>query len=78
MNNDMTDKERYEKITEILNKIELLLKEADLLDSMSSVFASHTSMDFPKDLSCECDMCGKPMEYRYCGMCPRCEQVYNG
>lgn len=29
------------------------------------------------DYSCECSMCGKPMPYRFCGMCPSCEMVWN-
>jgi len=39
---------------------------------------SQTSLDFPRDYSFECSMCGKPMEYRFCGMCTSCEQVWNG
>lgn len=39
---------------------------------------SQTSLDFPKDYGFECSMCGKPMEYRYCGMCTDCEMVWNG
>ena len=30
------------------------------------------------DWSAECSMCGKPMSYRYCGMCTHCEMVWNG
>jgi len=37
-----------------------------------------TSLDIPDDMSAECSMCGKPMNYRYCGMCPHCEMVWNG
>jgi len=26
----------------------------------------------------ECSMCGKETAHRECGMCPHCEQVWNG
>lgn len=29
------------------------------------------------DYAFECSMCGKPMAYRYCGMCVSCEQIDN-
>ncbi len=29
------------------------------------------------DYGSECSMCGKPMSYRYCGMCVSCEQINN-
>lgn len=32
-------------------------------------------MDYYEDWSFECSMCGKPMSYRYCGMCFSCEQI---
>lgn len=35
-----------------------------------------TSLDIV-DYSHECSMCGKPMPYRFCGMCPTCEMVWN-
>lgn len=35
-----------------------------------------TSLDIV-DYSSECSMCGVEMAYRYCGMCPRCEMVWN-
>jgi predicted amidophosphoribosyltransferase len=25
----------------------------------------------------ECSMCGRPMDYRHCGMCVSCEQIDN-
>ena len=31
----------------------------------------------PEDYGFECESCGKPMSYRYCGMCWQCEQIYN-
>ena len=31
----------------------------------------------PDDYAFECSFCGKPMQYRYCGMCVQCEQVDN-
>lgn len=36
-----------------------------------------TSLDIV-DYSSECSMCGKDMPYRFCGMCPHCEMVWNG
>lgn len=30
------------------------------------------------DYGFECKNCGKPMSYRYCGMCFQCEMEYNG
>lgn len=30
-----------------------------------------------EDWGFECSMCGKPMSYRFCGMCTSCEQVDN-
>jgi len=38
---------------------------------------TNTSLDIV-DSSCECSMCGKPMPYRFCGMCTHCEMVWNG
>jgi hypothetical protein len=35
-----------------------------------------TSLDIV-DYSAECSMCGKPMPYRFCGMCTTCEMVWN-
>ena len=35
-----------------------------------------TSLDIV-DWSFECSMCGKPMPYRFCGMCTHCEMVWN-
>lgn len=29
------------------------------------------------DYGSECSMCGKPMSYRFCGMCISCEQIDN-
>lgn len=37
---------------------------------------TNTSLDIV-DYSSECSMCGKPMPYRYCGMCVNCEMVWN-
>lgn len=37
-----------------------------------------TSYVTSEDMSAECTMCGKPMSYRFCGMCVHCEQVWNG
>lgn len=34
-------------------------------------------MNHYEDWSFECSMCGKPMSYRYCGMCVSCEQIDN-
>jgi len=31
----------------------------------------------PDDHAFECSMCGKPMSYRFCGMCWSCEQIDN-
>lgn len=39
---------------------------------------SFTSQPTNDDMSAECTMCGKPIHYRFCGMCTRCEQVWNG
>ncbi len=36
-----------------------------------------TSLDIV-DYGSECSMCGKPMPYRFCGMCTSCEMVWNG
>lgn len=30
-----------------------------------------------EDYGAECSMCGKPMAYRFCGMCTTCEMVWN-
>lgn len=54
-----------------LDMLEKLIKAAMELNT------SQTSADFPKDLAFECEMCGKPMEYRFCGMCTHCEMVWN-
>jgi len=37
---------------------------------------TNTSLDI-QDYSAECTMCGKPMPYRFCGMCVSCEMIYN-
>ncbi len=31
----------------------------------------------PDDYGSECSNCGKPMQFRFCGMCWSCEQEYN-
>lgn len=33
-------------------------------------------MDYDYDF--ECSVCGKPMAFRYCGMCVECEQIDDG
>ena len=34
-------------------------------------------MNYDEDYGATCSMCGKPMSYRYCGMCVSCEQIDN-
>lgn len=45
-----------------------------LWDNFQRAFTSIVTSD---DWSAECRMCGKPMPYRYCGMCTHCEMVWN-
>jgi len=75
----MTDQERYEKINELLQELlaSLLLMEA--LEDMSheAQTMTGTSLDIV-DFSYECSMCGKPMPYRFVGMCTHCEMIWNG
>lgn len=49
----------------------------DDLEILMKMVEGLTNMDLHKDLAFECSMCGKPMEYRYCGMCTHCEMVFN-
>ncbi len=43
------------------------------------IIANHErDYDYPEDYAFECVNCGKPMSFRYCGMCFSCEQEYNG
>lgn len=74
----MTDSERYELINSLLAQLKKDMEEYLKLIEAEKGIHGHTSMDFPKDYSAECSMCGKPMEYRYCGMCTHCEMVWNG
>ena len=48
----------------------------DMLWDLISI-KTNTSLDIV-DYSSECSMCGKPMSYRFCGMCTHCEMVWNG
>jgi len=50
----------------------------EMRDSLWSMISEHpnTSLEM-QDWSAECSMCGKPMPYRFCGMCVSCEMIYN-
>jgi len=76
--NKMTDEQRYAEIKRLLAELEANLKTYLTLVETEKQITGHTSMDFPREYSSECSMCGKPMEYRYCGMCTHCEMVWNG
>jgi len=54
---------------------ELTPEHRDMLWKMISE-PTNTSWDI-QDYSSECSMCGKPMSYRFCGMCTHCEMVWN-
>jgi len=78
MSEQMSDKERYDKINRLLSELKAQLETYLLLIESEKEITGNTSLDFPRDYSFECSMCGKPMEYRFCGMCTHCEQVWNG
>jgi len=40
--------------------------------------ANHGYIEDEHEYIIECSMCGKETKYRACGMCPRCEMVWNG
>ena len=52
--------------------------QATIDDLWEAFQRSFTSIVTSSDWSDECSMCGKPMPYRYCGMCTHCEMVWNG
>lgn len=63
-------REEFDKIAEHLS--------VDIRDQLWAAMESvKTSRITSSDYSSECSMCGVEMSYRYCGMCTRCEMVWN-
>jgi hypothetical protein len=48
----------------------------NLFNDGLDILSTNASLDIV-DYSSECSMCGKPMPYRFCGMCPHCEMMWN-
>jgi len=65
-------REEFDKLVpELTDKL-----KDEMWELLNKPLPTNTSLDIV-DYSSECSMCGKPMPYRFCGMCTHCEMVWN-
>lgn len=76
--NKMTNEERYSKIQELIEALRVGIMTLEKLEALGLTIEESASDEYYPDYFQDCSMCGKPMQHRGCGMCTKCEQVWNG